>query len=82
MITENLSTLKINKLTQAQYERELEAGRLDPNALYLTPDEEIDLSEYAKKTEVETMIDELDDDFATTNEVAAINTKIIELEEE
>lgn len=46
MITENLSTLKIHKLTKAQYERELEAGRIDPNALYLTPDEEIDLSEY------------------------------------
>lgn len=39
MITENLSTLKIHKLTQAQYDRELEAGRIDPSALYLTPDE-------------------------------------------
>jgi hypothetical protein len=37
--TENLSTLKIHKLTQAQYDRELEAGRIDPSALYLTPDE-------------------------------------------
>ena len=40
MITENLSTLKIHKLTQAQYNRELAAGRIDENALYLTPDEE------------------------------------------
>ena len=47
MITENLSTLKIHKLTQAQYDRELDAGRIDENALYLTPDEEIDLSPYA-----------------------------------
>ena len=47
--TENLSTLKIHKLTQAQYNREREAGRLDGNALYLTPDEEIDLSSYATK---------------------------------
>lgn len=39
MITENLSTLKIHKLTQTQYDRELEAGRIDENALYLTPDE-------------------------------------------
>ena len=39
MITENLSTLKIHKLTQKQYERELAAGRIDENALYLTPDE-------------------------------------------
>ena len=47
LITENLSTLKINKMTQAQYERELEAGRIDPNGLYLTPDEGVDMSGYA-----------------------------------
>ena len=47
MITENLSTLKIHKLSQEQYERELAAGRLDENAIYLTPDEEVDLSGYA-----------------------------------
>lgn len=41
MITENLSTLKINKLTQAQYEREKNAGRLDEFALYLTPEKKI-----------------------------------------
>ena len=39
MITTNLSTLKINKLTKAQYERELAAGRIDENALYLTHDD-------------------------------------------
>lgn len=45
MISENLSTLKIHKLTKEQYERELAAGRVDPTAIYLTPDasEEIDL---------------------------------------
>lgn len=42
MITENLSTLKLHKLTQAQYERELEAGRIDESALYLTPDVYVD----------------------------------------
>ena len=47
MITENLSTLKIHKLTQEQYDRELASGRIDENALYLTPDEAIDLSGYA-----------------------------------
>lgn len=41
MKTENLSTLKIHKLTKAQYERELSAGRIDENSLYLTSDEEI-----------------------------------------
>ena len=40
MITENLSTLKLHKLTQAQYDRELEAGRIDESAMYLTPDDE------------------------------------------
>jgi len=39
LITENLSTLKIHKLTKEQYERELAAGRIDKNALYITPDE-------------------------------------------
>lgn len=57
MITENLSTLKIHKLTQAQYDRELAAGRIDENALYLTPDEEIDLSKYATKNELSTKAD-------------------------
>lgn len=47
MQTEHLSTLQIHKLSKAQYERELAAGNLDEHALYLTPDEEIDLSSYA-----------------------------------
>lgn len=62
MITENLSTLKIHKLTQEQYERELAAGTLDANALYLTPEEEIDLSGYATKAEIpEVLEDHLSD---------------------
>jgi hypothetical protein len=52
--TENLSTLKIHKLTQTQYERELAAGNIDENALYLTPDEEIDLSPYATVEQLNT----------------------------
>lgn len=52
MITENLSTLKIYKLTQEQYDKRLEEGTIDENALYLTPYEaidssDIDLSRYA-----------------------------------
>jgi hypothetical protein len=35
--TENLSTLKIHKLSQEQYNREFDAGNIDPNAIYLTP---------------------------------------------
>lgn len=51
MITNNISTLKIHKMTQAQYERELAAGNIDENALYLTPDEDRDLSLYLTKDE-------------------------------
>lgn len=40
MITENVSTLKINKLTQEQYDRELAAGNIKDNEIYLTPVEE------------------------------------------
>lgn len=39
MNTKNLTTLKIHKLTQAQYDRELANGSIDENALYLTPQE-------------------------------------------
>lgn len=44
MITQNLSTLKINKMTQEQYDRELGAGNISETELYLVPDESIDLS--------------------------------------
>lgn len=37
MVTENLATLKIHKLTQDQYDRELAAGRIEENEIYLTP---------------------------------------------
>lgn len=46
MNIENLSTLKIHKLSNEQYKRELENGNIDENAIYLTPNEEIDLSSY------------------------------------
>lgn len=52
METKNVSNLKIHKLTQAQYDRELAAGNIDEYALYLTPDEEIDLSPYATVEQV------------------------------
>lgn len=42
MITNNLSTLTINKLTKDQYERELAAGNIDDSALYLTPEESVE----------------------------------------
>jgi hypothetical protein len=58
MITENLSTLKIHKLTQAQYERELAAGNIDENALYLTPDEAVDMSQYVTQEQLESKAEE------------------------
>lgn len=43
---------------------------------------EVDLEQYAKKTEVETMFEELDKDFVNTEEIETVNTKIEELEGE
>lgn len=48
MIGENLSTLK-NKLTQEQYDRELMAENIDANALYLTPNKQIDVNNKVDK---------------------------------
>ena len=39
MITENVSTLKLNRLTNEQYKRELAAGNINEDELYLTPDD-------------------------------------------
>lgn len=40
LITENVSTLKMHKLTEEQYNRELENGNIEENAIYLTPEVE------------------------------------------
>ena len=57
MFVENLPTLRIHKLTREQYEREEAAGRLEENAIYLTPDEGVDLSEYATIDQLENKSD-------------------------
>lgn len=75
MITENLQTLKIVKLSQEQYDRESAAGNLDENALYLTPDEETDLSGYATTEQLDTKADaehNHDDVYYTETEVDAL----------
>ena len=59
MITENVSTLKIHRLTQEQYDRELAAGRLDANAIYLTPDEGVDFTGYATEEYVDKATEDL-----------------------
>lgn len=58
MITQNLPTLKIHQLTDEQYRRVKESEDYDPNALYLTPDEVIDLNNYVTKEEMATAIQE------------------------
>jgi hypothetical protein len=55
-VTEILPTLKIHKLTQDEYDQELANGTVDENALYLTPDEDIDLSGYATEEYVDSKI--------------------------
>lgn len=56
MITKNISTLQIHTLSKEQYERELAAGRIDENAIYLTPEEEVDLTGYATEEFVQSQI--------------------------
>ena len=56
-VSEVLPTLKIHKLTQEEYDQKLTDGTLDENALYLTPDEEIDLSPYATVEQLDTKAD-------------------------
>lgn len=52
-----LSTLNIHNVTQDEYDQMLENGTLDENALYLTPEDDIDLSIYATKDELSTKAD-------------------------
>lgn len=54
MITENVSSLQIHKLSQAQYNAALAAGTLNENALYLTPD--------ADGTAIPTKVSDLEND--------------------
>ena len=53
MNIQNLSTLKIHKLTKEQYERELAAGRLDESALYLTPDDHVTIEQLNGKADID-----------------------------
>ena len=84
MFTELLSTLKIHKLTQSQYYRELDAGNIDESALYLTPEEEIDLSGYAtveQVNEAKNYTDNAVANKAETNHIHAISD-VAELQNE
>lgn len=75
MKTENLSTLKIYKLTKEQYESRVASGDIDEHAIYLTPDEKIDLSPYATKEELNTKANSShthDDRYYTESEIDAL----------
>ena len=53
MITTDLTTLKINKLTKAQYEAALAAGNINENELYMTPESEAGSGgDYATKSDL------------------------------
>ena len=54
MIIENLTTLKINQLTKAQYEAALAAGTVNENELYMTEETNVDLTDFATKEELNT----------------------------
>jgi len=62
LIIENLSTLKINKLTQEQYNREFLAGNIDENALYLTPDDGDSNIKYVTQAEYDALGDKVNTD--------------------
>ena len=58
MITENLTTLKINQLTKAQYEAALAAGTVNENELYATPDDnELDTTTFLRVSDVGSAVD-------------------------
>jgi hypothetical protein len=46
---EKLDSLRIHKLTKDQYLKAIEENKIEHNALYLTPEEPIDLSSYMTK---------------------------------
>lgn len=58
-ITELLSTFKIHKLTQEQYDEALANGNLDDNALYLTPDDTFNKAKSYTDTAFVTLKNEL-----------------------
>ena len=58
MIKDTLSTLKINKLTQAQYDAALAAGTIQDNELYMTPDDnELDTTSFLRVSDVGFAVD-------------------------
>ena len=65
---EILSILKIHQISQEQYEQKRVDGTLEDNAVYLTPDEEVDLSEYATVEQLNEKVDKEDGKVLSTND--------------
>ena len=88
MLTENLSTLKINRLTQEQYDAALTSGSINANELYLTPDDnELYTSAFLRVTDVGSAVDinPINADtlqgknasyFATASNVSSVNNSL------
>ena len=55
MIVKNIPTLKIYKLTKEQYKSRLEAGLIEEDALYLTPDTTPD-TDYYTEQEIDSLL--------------------------
>ena len=70
MKQENLSTLKIHRLTQEQYDRVLQNGNIDENALYLTPNEENTKFDEIDRniSTINTSIDNIENNYETKND--------------
>ena len=54
---ENISTLKIQKLTKDQFQNGLENNILDDTSIYLTP---VEIKDYALKSDLNTKADLID----------------------
>lgn len=58
MKTENVSTFKINRLTQEQYDNALADGSINDNELYMTPDDnELDTSLFLRASDAGSAVD-------------------------
>lgn len=58
MITENIDTLKIQKLSEEQFEREKAAGRIDETSIYLTDEKEVEVAKRLSEVDKADWVDD------------------------
>ena len=82
MKTENVDTLKINRLTQAQYDAAVKAGTINENEIYMTPDDnELDTTQFLRVSDENSAVDTVPIDADTlggksaSDFLSAINAK-------